>query len=111
MAKNTVKVFTIIKLEANTKENGSMIKSTDTESLTMLMETDTRAHGKMEKDLTTAFTNTQMEMSMTDSGKTILKKDTVSFRWLQGTNMRETGKAARKMVQVNLLQFRALHFC
>jgi hypothetical protein len=75
------------------------------------METDTRAHGKMEKDLTTAFTNTQMEMSMTDSGKTILKKDTASFRWPQGINMRETGKAARKMVQVNLLLFRALHFC
>jgi len=29
MAKNTVKVSTIINLEVNTKENGSMIKNTD----------------------------------------------------------------------------------
>lgn len=71
MAKNTVKAFIIIKLEANIKENGSTIKSTVTESSIMLMETDTKVHGKMEKDLTTAFTNTPMGMSMTDSGKMI----------------------------------------
>lgn len=110
MAKNTVKAFIIIKLEANTKESGSMIKSTDMESSNMQMAIDTKAHGKMEKDQIMASINTPMAMFMTESGKTISKKDMESFRWPQAISMREIGKAERKMAQVINVLVRSLHF-
>jgi len=69
------KVSIIIRLEANSKENGSTTRNTDMELLNMLMETDMRATGRTGKGLIREFMSTATETYMKVSGETILRKD------------------------------------
>ena len=68
MGKNLVKVFTIIIVEENTKDNGIKIKKVDMELLNMQTMIDIRVCGKMDKEMEMVCMNIQMEIFMMVSG-------------------------------------------
>ena len=101
----------IIKQEANTRENGSTTRSMVMESSSMAMETATKEPGEMDSDLITEYTNIQMEMFMMESGGMTAKKVKGSLIWPPETNTKEIGNQERKMAKVAIFLFRSLCFC
>ena len=111
MEKNTGKEFTTTKLEENTKDSGSMIKSMATGSLTMLTGINTKETGGTDKEQITESTSTQTEMSTTVNGGMISNRVMESWKWPQEIDTKAIGKLERKTGKVKVYLCRFVYLC